>query len=108
MSNAANIPLTSSGPVARAPVTLLRMKKCLVPLCLSLLVLTGCARHYRITLNNNHIISTTSKPKLNKRGDAFVFKDGLGKPMALPAGVVKQIEPQSRKPMEDPIFKPSK
>ncbi len=96
-------------PLIRGRLALLfRAGKLFVPVLLSLLILTGCARRYRITLNNNHIISTTTKPKLNKRGDAFVFKDGLGKPMALPAGVVKQIEPESHKPVEDPMFKPSR
>ena len=73
---------------------------------LSVLLLAGCARHYRITLTNNHVITTNSKPKMNKAGDAFVFKDRTGKLTSLPAGSVKQIEPQSSTPTEEPMFKP--
>src|SRR6185369_15966242 len=80
--------------------SILSMKFLLVPL-LGFCLLTGCARHYRITLTNNHDLTTNSKPKLNKTGDAFVFKDRNGKLTALPAGSVKQIEPQSHTPPED-------
>jgi hypothetical protein len=73
---------------------------------LGLLLATGCARRYRITLNNNHVVTTTSKPKLNKLGDAFVYKDALGKTASLPAGVVKQIEPASHTPPPEQIYKP--
>src|SRR5678815_6026297 len=38
-----------------------------------LVLLTGCASHYVITLNNGGRISTTSKPKLVH--GAYVFKD---------------------------------
>jgi len=82
------------------------MKKLAFPILVALLLFTGCARHYRITLTNNHVITTTSKPKLNKDGDAFVFKDRTGRLMALPAGSVKQIEPASHTPTEEPMFKP--
>ena len=84
------------------------MKNILVLPLLGFLLLTGCARHYNIILSNNHVISTTSKPKLNKTGDAFVFKDRTGKMNAVPAGSVKEIEPQSSKPIEEPIYKPSR
>jgi hypothetical protein len=73
---------------------------------LSVLLLSGCARHYRITLSNNHTMTTTSKPRLNKTGDAFVFKDRTGKWTSLPAGSVKQIEPQSETSTEEQLFKP--
>jgi len=82
------------------------MKNIVVLTLLSLFIFTGCARRYNIVLTNNHTISTTSKPKLNKTGDAFVFKDQTGKLAALPAGSVKTIEPQSHRPTEDAIFKP--
>lgn len=75
-------------------------------LCAGLLALTGCARHYNITLNNNHVITTSSKPKLNKAGDAYVFKDRSGATNWVPAGNVKLIEPRSNKPAPEPIFKP--
>jgi len=71
-------------------------------------LLAGCARHYQITLNNNNMIGTTSKPRLNKTGDAYEFKDGAGKPTSVPAGRVKQIEPRSSSPSEETILKPSR
>jgi hypothetical protein len=89
-----------------APKKSLSMIKLFLPAFLSILMLTGCARHYRITLTNNNVITTTSKPKVNKAGDAFIFKDRTGKMMALPKGSVKQIEPQSSSSSPDPIFKP--
>ncbi len=75
---------------------------------LGVLLTTGCARHYNITLTNNHVITTGSKPKLNKTGDAFVFKDRMGKLTSLPKGSVKQIEPQGHEVAPDAPFKPSK
>lgn len=68
----------------------------------------GCARHYNITLNNNHVIGTSSKPRLNKTGDAYEFKDGAGKPSSVPAGRVKLIEPRSSSPTEETIQRPSR
>jgi hypothetical protein len=77
------------------------------PFLLSVFLFSGCARHYNITLNNNHVITTSSKPKLNKTGDAYVFKDQTGKMAAVPAGNVKLIEPRSHgESKPDPIFKP--
>ena len=84
-----------------------RMKAIFFPAALGLLLFAGCARHYNITLTNNHVITTNSKPKLNKSHDAFVFKDRSGKMAALPVGSVKQIEPASHKPMAETILKPS-
>ena len=84
------------------------MKNIAVLALLGCLVFTGCARHYNIILTNNHTISTTSKPKLNKTGDAFVFNNLAGKPSSVPRGSVKTIEPQSSSPPEDAIFKPGK
>jgi len=75
---------------------------------LGFLLTTGCARHYNITLTNNHVITTGSKPKLNKAGDAFEFKDRMGKFTSLPKGSVKQIEPQGHEAAPDAPFKPSK
>lgn len=84
------------------------MNKILFPVMLSLIGLTGCARHYSVTLNNNHVVTTYSKPKLNKAGDAYVFKDGAGRMTSLPAGNIKLIEPYARgSSIKEPLFKPS-
>ena len=74
----------------------------------SLLLLTGCARRYNITLNNGHVVTTYSKPKRSKTGDAYVFKDRAGKLPAVPAGSVRQIEPQSHSSAPDAIYKPGR
>ena len=84
------------------------MKKIIPAALLGFVLFTGCARHYNITLTNNHVITTTSKPKLNRAGDAFVFKDRLGKVSSVPAGSIKQIEPVSHKPVEETVLKPSR
>ncbi len=65
------------------------------PCCLLLLsvsIWAGCARHYNITLNNGRVITTIGKPKLNPSRDAFLYKDAEGKPGAVSAGSVKEIE----------------
>ena len=54
-------------------------------------LLTGCARHYVITLNNGNTISTQGKPKLNPEHSAFLYKDAKGKPDFVAAGSVKEI-----------------
>src|SRR5436309_60530 len=72
----------------------------------AIFLITGCARHYNITLNNGHVITTNSKPKRSKTGDAFVYKDRLGKWTAVPAGSVRQIEPRPHGSTPDIIYKP--
>ena len=89
-------------------VTCCRIVKKLFLILLSIALLAGCARRYKITLSNNHVMTATSKPKLNKAGDSYEFKDKDGKPRSLPAGSVKQIEPQARGHTEEPILKPSR
>ncbi len=60
---------------------------------LTLLLLTGCARHYTVTLTNGNTITAHSKPRLNEGGSAFVFKDRTGQTMSVPAGKVSEIAP---------------
>src|SRR5438105_3062426 len=95
------------GEADGAPAPLLRgARPFLLLSVVAALLLAGCAQRYNITLTNNHVITTGSRPKLNKRKDAFVFKNLSGTMAAVPAGTVKQIEPQSHKPTEDAILKP--
>lgn len=70
------------------------MKKILLLALLTALICAGCARHYKITLNSGRVITTSNKPKLNASQDAYVFKDTTGRPAAVPAGSVKEIEPR--------------
>ena len=63
-------------------------------LLLGLLMIAGCARNYTITLNNGSQIGTTSKPKL-KNGEAYYYKDMMGRESRVAAGSVAEISPTS-------------
>ena len=62
-------------------------------LLLSLLVLSGCANQYVLTLNNGTKLAAASKPKL-KQGK-YYYKDAQGREIFVPEGRVRQIEPAS-------------
>jgi len=68
------------------------MNRLLLFFSTSVLVMGGCARHYKITLNNNNVITTRSKPKLDQASGTYLFKDALGRPASLPAFRIKEIE----------------
>src|SRR6266581_678996 len=77
------------------------------PLLLSLLLLSGCAHQYVMTLNNGVKLTTASKPKL-KQG-RYYYKDAHGQDQFQPEGRVRQIEPASFAKEEEKQnqFKPS-
>jgi hypothetical protein len=79
----------------RFPASVLRksLETILAFTLFSLLALTGCARHYKITLSNGSVITTQSKPKLDKKTGAYHFKDARGQPAILPGFRIKEIEP---------------
>jgi hypothetical protein len=56
------------------------------------LLLTGCARHYAVTLNSGNRITSVGKPQL-KNGN-YVFKDGSGQSISMPASRVREIAPE--------------
>jgi hypothetical protein len=58
------------------------------------ILLVGCARHYKVTLSNGNSFTTNSKPKLNKDGSAYLYKDLNGKESWIPAGKVTEISRQ--------------
>lgn len=60
-------------------------------LCLMLLILTGCAMHYDVTLFNGTTYRSASKPKLNDRG-YYIFKDTRGKDVEVNSIKVRKIE----------------
>ena len=68
------------------------MRSKLLLALIALAVMTGCARHYRITLTNNSVITTRSKPKLDPAQGVYRFKDAQGKPAVLPEFKIKEIE----------------
>ena len=80
------------------------MRKLLLPLVLTLLVLCGCANHYVVKLTNGTRITTASKPKL--KGSDYHFKDAKGGDNVISRGRVAEIEPASMV-AEDTQFKVS-
>ena len=81
------------------------MKRVLLAIVLGSSLLTGCTRHYVITLNNGARITTVGKPQL-QRG-SYVFKDAKGQPAAVPAGRVREVAPASMVKDENSQFKSS-
>ncbi|HKQ38788.1 MAG TPA: YgdI/YgdR family lipoprotein [Verrucomicrobiae bacterium] len=57
-------------------------------------LLMGCAHRYRVTLTNGNSFSTSSKPKLNKEGSAYLYKDQQGRETWVSAGKVTEIAPE--------------
>jgi len=68
--------------------------KVLLLLAVAAVALLGCAQRYKMTLTNGNSISTSSKPKLNKAGNAYVYKDHQGKETWISAGRVLEIAPE--------------
>lgn len=79
------------------------MKKIVLPLLAGLLVLTGCAHGYVLTLNNGQRISTTGKPRLDN--GFYYFKDPSGQQRMIFAGRVREVAPADMV-TEDPKFIP--
>ena len=69
------------------------MNKLVITGFLGLVVLTGCAHNYVVTLNSGIRVSTTSKPRLVQ--GRYYFKDAAGREVALPAARVREIAPAS-------------
>ena len=62
-------------------------------LFLLVVTLSGCTRHWMITLNNGSQISTNGKPR--RQGASYVFKDISGVERRVSAGSVAEIAPAS-------------
>lgn len=73
-----------------------------------LLVLSGCARDYVLTLSNGARVTARSKPRL--KNGYYIFKDAQGQPSYVSAGRVTVIEPASMTKSDRPNFgtEPSK
>lgn len=67
-----------------------------------LLVLSGCARNYVLTLSNGTRVTATSKPRL--KNGYYIFTDTQGKQSSVSAGRVTVIEPASMAKSERPNF----
>ncbi len=83
------------------------MKRLVVPVLLSLLLLCGCAHYYVIKLNTGGQITTRGKPKL--KGNDYLYTDLGGQKQKLSQGRVMEIEPASMAKKESGfMFTPSK
>ena len=80
------------------------MNKIFLPLLAGLLVLTGCAHGYVLTLNSGQRISTKSKPRLDR--GFYYFKDPLGRTNVIFAGRVREIAPANMVSDDQPKFIP--
>lgn len=69
------------------------MKIPLRVISLGLLLLTGCARNWVMTLDNGSRIGTVGKPK--RQEGVFVYKDLNGQTRYQSAGRVREIAPAS-------------
>jgi hypothetical protein len=61
---------------------------------LALLLLSGCARHYQITLSNHRVITTHGKPKVDEKQGVVRFTDAEGKKHVIPTITIQSIEPK--------------
>ena len=75
------------------PETIPTMKPLLSTVLLGAVLLTGCTRHYVITLNTGAHITTVGKPRLEN--GTYIFKDAKGQPVSVFAGSVREIAPAS-------------
>lgn len=69
-----------------------------------LLLLTGCAQTYVMTLNNGERITAKGKP--HRVGGFYVYKDPSGRQGAQKAILVREIAPASMVTDETAAFKP--
>ncbi len=69
-------------------------RTCYLAVLAALILQSGCIRRYQVTLNNGAIITTHSKPKLDKSTGVYRFRDAHGKPQLVPAFKVREIAPQ--------------
>ena len=67
----------------------------LLVLLLGAMLLSGCARHYVITLTNGNQITTAGKPQRSGDGYSYLFTDFKGQPGEVSVGRVREIAPAS-------------
>lgn len=79
------------------------MKTTVILLLFSVLALSGCSRHYVMTMNNGTQVVATSKPRL--QGGTYYYKDANGTEQVMPQGRVRQVSPGSSAKVEANPFK---
>ena len=79
------------------------MKTTVILLLFLVLVLSGCTRHYVLTMNNGTQLVAASKPRL--QGGTYYFKDATGNEQTVPQGRVRQVSPGTSAKVEANPFK---
>jgi len=83
------------------------MKQLLLALGAVALLSTGCMNRYDVTLRNGYVVTARTKPKLDTKEGIYVFKNGKGEMVSVPASRVAQIAPHERTSSKDEFFKGS-
>jgi ABC-type Fe3+-hydroxamate transport system substrate-binding protein len=71
------------------------MKQLLLLVLLVAVFVAGCASRYQIVLTNGTILTTNSRPKLDKATNSYTYKDAKGKTVVIPSGRIREIAPLS-------------
>lgn len=58
---------------------------------LCLIIVSGCATHYDITMGNGNVIRSRTKPMLNEQG-SYVFEDLAGQEVIVNRMRIREIE----------------
>ena len=72
------------------------MKQALLLALVAAGLVAGCASSYKITLTNGTVLTTNSRPKLDKATDSYSYKDARGKTVVIPSGRIREIAPVTR------------
>lgn len=69
------------------------MMKCFALVALSLCLWCGCARNrYLVILRNGQSIAASTRPKVDNATAVYHFKDKTGRPIAISAYEISEIE----------------
>jgi hypothetical protein len=71
------------------------LKRTALILLSGLLILSGCASRYVITLHNGRSYTAMGKPRLDKTKNRYVFKDPAGEQHEVSPLSVREISPES-------------
>ncbi|MEY2407954.1 MAG: hypothetical protein QOF48_624 [Verrucomicrobiota bacterium] len=61
---------------------------------LAVVLISGCAPRYQLTLTNRQVVTTHGKPKVDKDRGLVSFTDAEGKKQVIPLFTVRTIEPR--------------
>jgi uncharacterized lipoprotein YajG len=61
------------------------------------LLLTGCARHYDMTLTSGMRVSYVTKPVLDRASGVYTYKDAAGRRRQIDSAHVVRIDPHSNR-----------